>query len=898
MMTANLHHNTPTLAVYDPRSQAIRSVAYQRSQPEEAAQSRITRQAYNANGHLEAGWDPRQWATQGNASLTKVHALSGEPLLSCSADAGWKAGMLGAASELRLEWDGRQLHRQIAYDNQLRPTAITEQVDDGPPVVSERMVYGEDDVEFASRNQCGRLIRHDDPVGCLHANAYDLRGSGVSESRHFTNTLTVADWPESLIERDQKLLANGETTTWQFNALGDLLTQTDARKNQRLFTSDIAGQLLRINLKRDGLPDAPLLSDRRYSATGQIEHETAGNGVETTRRHDAQDDRLLQLTSARSGRTFQDLVYDYDPGGNISRIHDFVPVTRYFKNQRTDAINHYRYDSLSQLVQASGRECIASADAMTAYTQTFSYDQAGNLLRLVHEGVQGYTRDLDIAPSSNRSLLKPQAGEADFINSFDANGNLRVLSPGAQAMQWDCRNQLSGVIQVIRNDEQNDDELYRYDADGQRLRKVLQCKTKVANSTREVRYLPGLEIHYTGNNEVHYVISVDSGSFNARALHWHQSPPENIANDQIRCCLGDHLGSCTLELDENAALISQEWYYAFGETACWLARNQLEGSCKTHRYCAKERDATGLYYYGLRYYAPWLQRWINPDPAGDIDGFNRYRMVRNNPLRFKDSQGLVPVEPENDYERKMVAAGQTLLYRRASELPDDQRQEFETNYAQMLNFTGNALSALGKPELEPATIEKLRHIFGEQMDEQHLHVAANAVWWKLKSTLEGAIADQAKGDRFTFTGNNPEKPGQRAFRKKTKSQGTEVIYLNLKGRQQSPVRNAATLFHELTHVHAKTKDFWYLFKDSSPEDSEEMIDANVNRALKKSLRIATKGPDESKIPAKHRPFAMKLIQREQVESRSAQSQAWHAQIAITAHNADSLTALVLQFRQR
>ncbi|WP_277394708.1 RHS repeat-associated core domain-containing protein, partial [Pseudomonas viridiflava] len=55
----------------------------------------------------------------------------------------------------------------------------------------------------------------------------------------------------------------------------------------------------------------------------------------------------------------------------------------------------------------------------------------------------------------------------------------------------------------------------------------------------------------------------------------------------------------------------------------------------------KERDASGLYYYGLRYYAPWLQRWINPDPAGDVDGLNIYRMLRNNPTVEIDINGLI-----------------------------------------------------------------------------------------------------------------------------------------------------------------------------------------------------------------------------------------------------------------
>ncbi|RMN48970.1 putative insecticidal toxin complex, partial [Pseudomonas syringae pv. apii] len=87
-------------------------------------------------------------------------------------------------------------------------------------------------------------------------------------------------------------------------------------------------------------------------------------------------------------------------------------------------------------------------------------------------------------------------------------------------------------------------------------------------------------------------------------------------NDQVRYSLGDHLGSSTLELDQQGGLISQESYYPFGGTAWWAARSAVEAKYKTVRYSGKERDASGLYYYGFRYYAPWLQRWINPDPAG------------------------------------------------------------------------------------------------------------------------------------------------------------------------------------------------------------------------------------------------------------------------------------------
>jgi insecticidal toxin complex protein TccC len=393
-------------------------------------------------------------------------------------------------------------------------------------------------------------------------------------------------------------------------------------------------------------------------------------------------------------------------------------------------------------------------------------------------------------------------------------------------------------------------------------------------------------------------VSADADGCNARVLHWHEDPPEGIANDQIRYGLGDHLGSCTLELDEDAALISQEGYYAFGGTAWWLARSETEASYKTLRYSGKERDATGLYYYGLRYYAPWLQRWINPDPAGDIDGLNRYRMVQNNPLRFKDSQGLAPVEPMNEMEQEMIAAGQEILYRRANDLPEDQRREFQNDFSAMIDFTKNAISALTGPNLTPSTQEKLRNIYGHSMDEEHLNIAANAARKKLKKTLRGAIKDQASGDRFVFTGNNPLKPGRRAHRKRSRSEGWDAIYLTLKGRQQSPPRNAATIFHELSHVHAKTKDFWYLFANSSRGDTAETIDANIKAALEKSLSIAADAPDVSKIKEKNRPAFLKHILRAQKKPRSPESQAWNAQIAITTRNADSLSALVLQFRSR
>ncbi|WP_032623490.1 hypothetical protein, partial [Pseudomonas syringae] len=71
------------------------------------------------------------------------------------------------------------------------------------------------------------------------------------------------------------------------------------------------------------------------------------------------------------------------------------------------------------------------------YTQRYSYDAAGNLLQMRHEGAHNFTRNMHVAPDSNRSLPDDD-GDVDFATSFDANGNLLQLVRG-QVMGWDAR---------------------------------------------------------------------------------------------------------------------------------------------------------------------------------------------------------------------------------------------------------------------------------------------------------------------------------------------------------------------------------------------------------------------------------------------------------------------------
>lgn len=657
-MPSSLHQRTPSLTVTDPRGLVVRSIACHRQEVEKPIAERVQRQVFNANGHLYQQWDPRLFELSDLANQFTRYSLSGQVLLTESVDAGWRITCHDAAGQLRDSWDGRDTHRRFTYDELMRPVNVFEHE---PPLCVERFTYAGADDESARHNRCGQLLRHDDQAGSLWHDAFALTGQPLSETRQFCTALSPSRWPAS----EADLEDTAYTTRWRHDALGTVIEQIDALEHVQRFEFDVAGQPF-----ASWLGGVALLKSTTYNAFGQVEIELAGNNVTTTAYYSARDGLLSNLNAKRSdGKTLQDLHYQYDPVGNITRIEDLAQPVQWFAGQRIQAVSTYTYDTLYQLISATGRENASQTigpglpgtvifgpvddSRWRTYRQTYSYDSGGNLTRLKHTAGADNTciREMIVDTHSNRSLFN-DGSPIDFAKAFDANGNLQALVPG-QRMQWDSRNQLQHVTQVQRDDpdgQDDDTETYVYDGGGQRVRKVRRAKTRGGEHISEVRYLPGLEIRSRTTGEQLHVVLAQAGRNAVRLLN-----REN-GQHQYRYSVSDHLGSSTLELDQSGEVLSQESYYPYGGTAWWAAKNALEASNKVIRYSGKERDATGLYYYGFRYYAPWLQRWINPDPAGDVDGLNLFRMVRNNPLRFRDSDGRQPKEIDDDFSENSPSA--------------------------------------------------------------------------------------------------------------------------------------------------------------------------------------------------------------------------------------------------
>ena len=655
---------TPALEVIDPRGLRHREVLYCRSQTGQVPDARITRYRYDTGNREIDCWDPRLWGnTRQGTTSSSIYSLSGNALLTESADAGWRISSLSSASVELQSWDSRGCERRNSYDEQLRLVAVQEGEAGEALKFVERFTYGGASVS-ASGNQSGRVMRQDDMAGTLGGHQYSLDGLLLSQTRQFLSTLDSPDWPLDCALRDGLLDSETFVTASFYNAMRELRAHVDALGNTRIFKSSVSGELKEARLRMSNVGHSAhlLVSEIQYNAWGQVESERLGNGTKIIAEYEDENGRLRRLAVLHScAYLLQDQHYLYDPVGNVRSIDDRAQPVRFYKNQRIFSVSCYRYDSLYQLVEASGREieppvygpqlptgqqAPLDPQRLRNYAQNFEYDAAGNLLVRHHS--RAPTTRMAVSEFSNRSLGQYEGGslpdEQDIVNGFDANGNQRELWQGQQ-MSWNSRNHLSRVTMIARKEGVDDDERYSYDSSGRRVRKERRNQAHGRTITRQTLYFPGLEIHRSNTGEPHGFVDIDLGRFRVRVKHWIGSSTSGTSSAPLLYCLKDSLGSGVLEFDENAGLVSQESYYPFGGTAWRASRTDLDAQYKTIGFSDKERDATGLYYYGFRYYAPWLCRWISPDPAGPVYGQNLYRMTENRPTTLVDRQGLKPVLP-------------------------------------------------------------------------------------------------------------------------------------------------------------------------------------------------------------------------------------------------------------
>jgi len=645
---AEIFDNTPEQVILDNLGHTLVEVRLNKSSSAPKIVSLKTWHEWDIEGNLLSSADPRL-APKGIKNFQYTYDMLGQRLKTESVDAGTRWHLVNVMGSPIYSLDARGTQIWMTYDELHRLSQVEVQQGDESKKTVEQINYGEGQTDDKDKNLRGRVYHHYDQAGGVMTESYTIHGQAQSQSQQLSRdyhqmvNYGSAEHPNDLLQ-EQKYQYH-----YYYDALGRITTRVDPDKNELTPKYHLSGKLAQVWLKVTGAEKAKeYVQSIQYNARGQRLHIDYGNNIRTQYSYDPNTYRLTEIKSGKNqnGNTLQDLTYTYDPVGNITRLKDVV----------LDKDSDYTYDALYELIQATGWESKTPEKVLSLpnqlnelelqpYTRTFSYDVAGNLYEV--EANKKTISKMTVANGSNRAVSSniikkhPNKEVNDF---FDLNGN-QIQTDTLDEIYWNYHDN----IQQVHKIDAETTEYYVYNSAGRRIRKVTERDGK---KIAETIYLGDLEIRSENDGDkTHYLRIMDDQRVIATRIEW--KGEEDIPAPQIHYTLDNHLGSCLLELDERGFPISYEEYYPYGGTT--IRAGGIEH--KHYHYSGKEKDKqTGLYYYGARYYAPELRRWLSPDPAGTVDGLNLYGFVGGNPILIKDLDGQNGEESENIYDMNAEAA--------------------------------------------------------------------------------------------------------------------------------------------------------------------------------------------------------------------------------------------------
>ncbi|RWB97266.1 MAG: hypothetical protein EOQ56_23025 [Mesorhizobium sp.] len=494
---------------------------------------------------------------------------------------------------------------QLPSDARVTPFVPT----DTDPVVQEiRYVYDE------GQNGTGLLSRVVLQFGEVRY-GYDARGQIGREERTVAINGIAGMAPMAVTQSVSRV----------FNAQGRLTQSTWDDGSRWRIGYDSRGQVQAVAWFDRAARTWREVADYERTLTGLI--GVRRSDYSQTRRftYDALSRPKTDIVALPSGAMIARRWYTYTDAGDLRSVEG--------ETNRISASAVYSYDAHHRLLSAAGPE---------GYVGVFSYSRAGNLsATAVNWDGSSQERDVqyeygDADPQAvDRLLTADGAVYASFEYDRAGRMTLRKTPQSTTELVWDDLDQL----RLAHGTEGT--EIYLYNHAGERV---------LAISRREgVRF-------WFGESETHFALD---GTQTRRYLHL-SGGGATLARVKdgttVELQYADSLNNLMVALDDGGNVVGSFLYGSFGEVV-------RESGDQSHRrqFNGKENDgATGLRYYGYRYYDPLALRWNSADPVSRFlpeaahlrpQGLNLYSFSLNNPLLYYDSDGRqamgVQDNPEN-----------------------------------------------------------------------------------------------------------------------------------------------------------------------------------------------------------------------------------------------------------
>ncbi|WP_274723956.1 glycohydrolase toxin TNT-related protein [Xenorhabdus bovienii] len=373
----------------------------------------------------------------------------------------------------------------------------------------------------------------------------------------------------------------------------------------------------------------------RYTATGLLAHQSAGQATPFFRETLAQNDPHFPPQASAINRSWQ-----YDRAHNVRVIDD----SRWGQTR-------YHYNANDQILHTL-------FEGTRPHEEQFSYDANGNLNQHLPVDARGTLTQLEQHQKAGRVVQ-----QGDIRYRYDDNGRLVEKTeqrdgfrPQIWRYRWDTQNQL------IHSETPDGSRWhYRYDAFGRRVRKlkVHDGKLTAANLQLWLAGKPdlaprsdatmGQDYLWSGDQLIEEVpVYADGTPVEDKRIRWlyepgSLTPSARFEKGKLHYIVSDHQGTPREMLSEEGVLVWAQRLTTWGkaEKSQVIASNNPDYHVNCNlRFCGQYEDEEGgLYYNRFRYYSPETAQYISPDPIGLLGGFNPYGYVHN-PTGWVDPFGL------------------------------------------------------------------------------------------------------------------------------------------------------------------------------------------------------------------------------------------------------------------
>lgn len=351
----------------------------------------------------------------------------------------------------------------------------------------------------------------------------------------------------------------------------------------------------------------------QYDILGRAKQYTLGNGVMVQKTYDPETYELTDIDAAGSAGVLQDWHFKYTLHGNLQYRQDLELGLR----------EDFQYDELNRLWTST----------VNGLGQlTYTYYPSGNInTRQIRtdSGVETSTY------SYGTAAVRPHAVTSAFGVSYGYDDNGNLISRGGATVTWKAFNKPHTI-----NDPNGNSSTFTYGAEHERLtQEILDGAV-----TRKKVYVDALE-HTYEDGEIKSKVFV-SGPIGTLGTMTYDSADSSVTRHYYHY---DHIGSVIGLSDDDGEWAEQYGFDPWGlrrDYTDWNGEPAGAAELTDRGYTGHEMlDNLGLVHMNGRIYDPKIARFLTPDPViaapYDLQNYNHYSYVRNNPMSLNDPSGYV-----------------------------------------------------------------------------------------------------------------------------------------------------------------------------------------------------------------------------------------------------------------